>query len=49
MQKTYSTSTTPSFRRKESYSFSRAADYKIYQELNRISEEIEKCRRRVIF
>ena len=45
MQENYSTFNVPSFARKKAYDFDAIKDYsEIYEELNAISEEIERCR-----
>ena len=47
MQNDYSTFKIPSFAREEAYNFSATDEsFAIYEELNQISEEIEKCRLR---
>lgn len=47
MQPNYSVYETPSFAPTESYSFEASeAELLVYNELNKINEEIEKCRER---
>lgn len=50
MQPNYTIYQIPSFKRNEAYDFERAGGAtqfsKIYQELNAIAEELEKCRLR---
>lgn len=47
MQNDYSTFKIPSFARNEAYDFGATDDsFELYQELNQIAEEIEKCRLR---
>ncbi len=47
MQNDYSTFKIPSFARKEVYNFEVGDEiFALYQELNEIAEEIEKCRLR---
>lgn len=49
MQPDYTTYQIPSFKRSEAYNFERTNPTqfsKIYQELNEIAEELEKCRLR---
>ena len=45
MQKNYSDSDVPSFAKAEVYNFDTTREsLEVYQELNQIAEEIEKCR-----
>ncbi len=49
MQSNSSTYQIPSFAKREAYNFDGSEDaFKVYQELNAIAEEIEKCRSRNI-
>ena len=49
MQENYSTFEIPSFARAKAYDFEATKEsFEIYQELNSIAEEIEKCRARNI-
>lgn len=49
MPLSYSNSEIPSFARDEAYDFeSIRKNYRVFQELNQIAEEIEKCRLRNI-
>lgn len=47
MANDYTSFQIPSYTRQESYDFEASDEnYKVYEELNKISEEIEECRRR---